>query len=489
MIALRLEFLAGRFHANPWDRGTNEGDVEWPPSPWRLLRAVVAGWYRCGARDRELLLRVLDALAEPPRFHLPHASAGHTRHYVPLGGFKNGKPETTQIIDSFLALDKEDGQPATAYVEWPNAHLTGEESAMLERCCVPIGYLGRAESWCKISVAAEITHNAALQCVDLASRAEQAGPVVRRLAAGPSLRGVGLLRALTESTAEMRQARRLVPPGAAWLEYRLPPDFLLVSEQHRERNFAQKAFERALFRFAIERPRQGVLPPITDALDLAEIMRRAVLSRYTQTCGGPASLRLAGKRDDESGQKREGHDHPMYLPFDSHADGKIDRLDVWFPQGCTHEEYRAVSAVDGLYNRFVLGEPLPLTFIGQVEPSVAAVWESATPVVLERFPKIRGGSLLNDPSEQLQAMVRRATGVDAAVEVWRQPAHIRRRGAAGARVDTFHRRRRGTLGGQPPAIAATLRFDTLVQGPIVLGRLAHFGLGQFLPSDSAVAAL
>ena len=46
MIAIRLRFLTGRFHATPWGHHVNEGVVEWPPSPWRLLRALVATFYR-----------------------------------------------------------------------------------------------------------------------------------------------------------------------------------------------------------------------------------------------------------------------------------------------------------------------------------------------------------------------------------------------------------------------------------------------------------
>ena len=37
---LVLTFPWGRYHANPWGRHVNEGAVELPPSPWRLLRAV-----------------------------------------------------------------------------------------------------------------------------------------------------------------------------------------------------------------------------------------------------------------------------------------------------------------------------------------------------------------------------------------------------------------------------------------------------------------
>jgi CRISPR-associated protein Csb2 len=46
MLALAIRFPAGRFHATPWGRHVNEGAAEWPPSPWRLLRALVATWKR-----------------------------------------------------------------------------------------------------------------------------------------------------------------------------------------------------------------------------------------------------------------------------------------------------------------------------------------------------------------------------------------------------------------------------------------------------------
>jgi len=31
MLIIELEFPAGRYHANPWGRNVNEGEVEWPP--------------------------------------------------------------------------------------------------------------------------------------------------------------------------------------------------------------------------------------------------------------------------------------------------------------------------------------------------------------------------------------------------------------------------------------------------------------------------
>lgn len=483
MITLKLEFLAGSFHANPWDRGVNEGEVEWPPSPWRMLRAITAGWHRSDVGEQDVLRQVLDALAEAPVYYLPRATAGHTRHYVLLGGIKNGKPEKTLMLDSFLALERGREPVATAYVAWPRVQLTSEERTLLQGACGSISYLGRAESWCSITVVDAPEQPDGVAIVDLASRSDSTGPLVRRLAASPDLRGIGLLRSLSETTAEMRRAKRLVPPGTVWVEYRLPDDFLLVREQYDEREHELPAFGPTMLRFTVERTAKSILPPITQAVSIAEVMRRAAMQRYSDTNGGTATTRLAGKKEEGSG-KREGHDHPYYLPIDTHETGRIDRIDVWFPQGCTHAEYRAVTSIANLYDRFVFDGDLALTFLGATGPPRARVWNTATPVVLDRFPKVRGTNgnrkLLDAPDEQIAAMLARCVDAACEIELWPQAQTVPRAGAHGTRIDAFRRFRRGEQATHP-VIGATLSFDREVQGPIVLGRLAHFGLGQFTP--------
>src|SRR5690606_34470106 len=39
MPTVLVEFPGGRYHAPPWGHHVNEGQIEWPPCPWRLLRA------------------------------------------------------------------------------------------------------------------------------------------------------------------------------------------------------------------------------------------------------------------------------------------------------------------------------------------------------------------------------------------------------------------------------------------------------------------
>ena len=84
MTTIRLVFAAARYHATPWGRHVNEGVAEWPPSPYRLLRALYDVWQRkCFELPAAAVEAVLQSLAaSPPISKLPRAVATHTRSYL-----------------------------------------------------------------------------------------------------------------------------------------------------------------------------------------------------------------------------------------------------------------------------------------------------------------------------------------------------------------------------------------------------------------------
>jgi CRISPR-associated protein Csb2 len=85
VVAIAISFPTGRYHATPWNCHVNEGRPEWPPSPWRLLRALVATWKRKLADEPSVnaaLPTLISKLTALPLFSLPPASLGHTRHYM-----------------------------------------------------------------------------------------------------------------------------------------------------------------------------------------------------------------------------------------------------------------------------------------------------------------------------------------------------------------------------------------------------------------------
>ena len=143
-ISIALSFPSGRFHATAWGRHVNEAAPDWPPAPWRLLRALVAVWKRTLASDplvNQYLPSALAKLTDPPLYKLPPATLAHTRHYLTQkvkGDAKN------VVFDGFVAVSP----AAEVGVRWPKAQLSPNEQEALERVLARLNYLGRAEAWC-----------------------------------------------------------------------------------------------------------------------------------------------------------------------------------------------------------------------------------------------------------------------------------------------------------------------------------------------------
>src|SRR5438046_1496927 len=118
-VTIKLTFAAGRYHSTPWGRHVNEGVPEWPPSPWRLLRALVAVWKRtCPDFSEAQVCRILAPLAQPPRFRLPLHRIAHLRHYMPWE--KKGPADRTLVFDTFVSVSRRD----RLFIGWPDAELS-----------------------------------------------------------------------------------------------------------------------------------------------------------------------------------------------------------------------------------------------------------------------------------------------------------------------------------------------------------------------------
>ena len=147
MIAIKIDFPAGRWHATAWGSHVNEGIPEWPPSPWRLCRALIAAWHWKHRRNEATLRSLIEKLAgQPPDFLLPEASAAHTRHYMPV---VEGKKETkTKVFDTFIHVNANQ----SLWIRW-NAPVTDDERSLLVTLLENLSYMGRAESLVSVNIA------------------------------------------------------------------------------------------------------------------------------------------------------------------------------------------------------------------------------------------------------------------------------------------------------------------------------------------------
>lgn len=563
MIALELRFPGRRYHATPWDHHVNEGIVEWPPSAWRLLRALICT-RELKARDgvdettwRGVVTRL--SAASPPVYRLPPVVVSHTRHYMPQEG---GSP--TEVFDTFLHLPEED----TLTVVWPDAALRPEERQALALVVDRLSYLGRAESWVEARLLADdvgVQANAAPWAADSEPvrpagppgssrsvrllvpmaedpyrewrRREEARLLDRRLESkrrraeengrlpdSVKLSGadrkkiaeslpVDTGEALLVDTGSLRKRGWSRPPGSEWVEYERPvPRELTAMPPTRRRS--RKPLP-TVARFAVadrppaasddERAGSRTVPPrLTEAVQVAERVRRALMSR-SKDADDEVSPVFSGKRPD--GAPIAGHRHAFILPEANGRHGYITHLTVYAPMGFDSRERRALDALVSVYGH---GDPvLHLVLLGVGQPqdfggieveigrcplfAESEVWESRTPFVPTRHPKTyrdgrpkldENGLPIGSAEHDLRRLLREG---DLPEPSWVAPLHETNLGGKPVRWLAFSTQRKRGAGrrGEHPGTGFRLTFPEAVRGPLALGYGAHFGLGVFVPVETA----
>lgn len=465
MIGLALRFELGRYHANPWGKHVNEGVVEWPPSPWRILRALYS--VSCAhvdlQRRRETAERALLRLlaASPPGYTLPPSVEAHTRHFMPSRAWSPAKPgETDLIFDAFRAIAPED-----ELVVWWEIDLPEEERSVLAALADRLGHLGRSESVCAARVLTERDPSTPV-CARPADETS-VGDTVELLC--PARHAT--LEDLAVSVSELRRQRVPLPKAAGRVTYSVQAPEPPVSSPPLH---AAPPPDLALLHVG-----GGNRPGIVEAVAVAQGLRAALQRRYDAERTGVSSPTLSGRQ--AAGPRADQHRHAHYLVLPD-ADGRrVERLVVWAPEGFGHDEVRALASLSRLGLRGI-GEALPvaLAALGRFStmglPELlgpARRWRSLTPFGLVRHPKLRGGQVHDGPEDQVRLELRRRGLPDPrSIALARGSWHRFR----SARVGQSRLQRARVFG-------VAVEFDRPVRGPIVIGALCHFGLGVFIATS------
>ena len=524
MISLKFHFPAHRYHATPWGHHVNEAQVDWPPDPWRILRALIATWRRkldpSGKELREEMRGLLVALSsELPLYSLPPVTAMHTRHYMPVRDGKKDKP--VLIFDA--AVHVAEGLPLT--VVWP-VDLDEEQRNLLHRLVINLGYLGRAESWVEVSVE-ESVMNQKTDCVPVGHLGSFAHPnTVEQL--GESLKflvprtpenyqkfrqktidSMPLMKprekkqflktlpeewmdALCVETGDLHAAGWSAPPGAkvAWYSRSAPE-----AEGGRRMNLRKPSHKSGLpttLRYAlVSKP----LPALEQAVRVGEWARMGAMGRAGKILGkDQIPWQLSGHGTPEGNR----HEHAFFLPEDADGDGRIDHLIIHVPaglEGGIEKVLRGLSYLkdnrgsqiqllfEGLGSRELLGGSTSLL-------SSSIEWISVTPYLYPWYLKLKKSMGSNERGKsaqcQIEAQIRRECrerglpepeSIEEILEVSiggrpRRPIHFHR-----------FRKKRGLV--QPDRLGRflRLRFPSPVSGPLALGFGCHFGLGLFRPFE------
>lgn len=511
----RIGFPAKKFHATPWNKQVNEGVVEWPPSPWRLLRAFIFTWYHKARSNIEeaLVKRIIEKLCEPPVYLLPPVSFGHTRHFMPLF---DGTP--VKIFDTFVNVSKDE----RLYVQWDNLRLTDEESKALAILLNRIGYLGRAESWVEMKPIARLpglpnsrpfiegddlppsSESVALLCCQspeeyeswkLRFSQETSTSMKRGRPRARTYLPEDLFHTLLADTGELKVQGWSQPPGSKWIEYLRPSNIFEVTPVGMG-GYKNDLDNPTVARFAVA---SQVPPRLTDAVSLAERIHKALVSR---------SKSPVFTGCDDNGKRLSGHRHAFILcesnlTFGRGKRGEITHITLYAPDGFGADERKALDSLVKIWGHgghdvqlILIGLGKPDDFSGSEERGLCPLldrsqtWISRTPFIPTRHPKAtrtgipkkdESGLQKGSPEHDLRRLLRE-NGFPDPIKI--EPVLSTNLAGHHTRWLAFRRARKhgdGVKAGEN-GFGFKVEFAEAVGGPIALGYGCHFGLGLFVPA-------
>jgi CRISPR-associated protein Csb2 len=306
-----------------------------------------------------------------------------------------------------------------------------------------------------------------------------------------------LLGCLSWETADLQKAGWSQPPGTRWVPYARPKEVFRPLTGPR---YVVTRATPTVARFTIA---SSVVPPLTDAVVVAERVRQALMARSRDESDLPLPV-FSGHRDDDAAGRND-HRHAHYMLEANGPRQGITHLTIWAPGGF---EPAAQQALRGLRRVWGAGgHDLQLLLEGLETPEVfgglnvqrgqaplmaeAQVWVSRTPFLLTRHPKRRrdgtpkldsSGEQCDGPEAQLRAAIV-ARGLPPVL----QSERISHTTMAGQEFRWLRFRRERLRGGgalaSPTGYGFRITFERPVRGPLAVGYGCHFGLGLFVPEE------
>lgn len=507
-IIIEVKLLTERYHAHEWGKAQFAMDKpEWPPSPWRLLRAMAAAWFGFDQSNnpnqfsQTFAHGVLEALGRSNvELWLPVTAFDELHFYQPLEG-----PTGRKLHHDLFAV------PSGGHFYFAfQANLSGDQTELLNVLLSRLRYLGRAESRAALTVRKDLDHCpqgffrvAKVETGREGDTAHEEGklypPETKEsnhcgapvdvlcpnpndfqasdlwAIRAPANQGNGLPVHLVNA---LLAAKKPLPDGARLTVY-LMPQRSVVHELPRPRGSSthQPHLSRAGFSFRLCR---RVPISIAETVAVARAYRDAACRAYRCMTGKDAPLVLSGR--DANGEVDSEGRHLYYLPQLGESGQEIDHLVVRIPNGSElHEnELDAMMSVlaihltpDGRYPIAVVAEGTTYQ-IGRR----AKKWSSITPFVSPLRHRNRRHSTTLE--QQVAACLRKSAGVTPSdvraiagpLGGIRTPVRVHEYAQALAASWRFTRRYGHWL---------SISFNEPVSLPVAVGADSHFGLGQFVP--------
>ena len=463
MTVIQIVFPWGRYYAHPW--GLNPvrlREAEWPPSPWRLLRALASSWFRAnpGMALGGDAVAVIESLGRVlPEIGMGKVAFGQTVHYQPNYGAavtvekQDARYKNTRHENHFAAVH------GPVIFRWPGICLSEIQVTLLAGLLSDLSYFGRSESICQAELITAQIVNGLPEigwCLPTGGRkiSAQCRDVFCPNPADFHVTDLWARRSGSPNSDSPDAPKHLVdallstdmkPDGAQWISYEMPADWPgnRVVRTSRTTHEDMKPLNDGpriarYLRFSLQ-CRVPVQPKFT--VPLAEQFRAAANSHFCKEFGdGQSSFALFGHPKDRPKDAVEEHQHAFYLPTRSFGDdenldetGQITNLHVWCPYGFTRAETQILLRVQRLMWKDGRYPVRPVLTAMSMEPPIGVplatgtvksrIWRSETPFVPPRHfyrgdrskPKMRES---DSPERQLIGCLRQA-GITTSGEVRR----------------------------------------------------------------------
>jgi CRISPR-associated protein Csb2 len=516
MLTLRLSFPWGRYYAHPW--GQNPAritEAEWPPSPWRLLRAIAAAWFQAnpGSDASPELIQTLGILGrELPTFTLPKVSFSRSVHYQPNYGTT---PKSDVALARYKRVRHENHFVAVGgdvLIQWQLANVSDETATtirnVLNSVMNRVSYFGRAESICELRVEYEQCDNA-----DLAHVAMQDQKPCRRIGADfreafcpdpETFQPTDLWQrrnACAEATVapvhlvqDLLDTPQPVPDGAAWYSYQMPsgwPQRWITRQPQQVKRPRDRS--RIIAHFLEFSLHCRIPVPVKHTVSLATAFRAAAIKNFKRRDANRRSFALSGH--DRPEEIEGNHLHAFYLPIPDRGGNSLQQFRVWCQHGFTQEEINAMLSVGSLYwahGRYPV-RPVLLNMSREL-PSIecSSCWQSLTPFVPPRYwHRNRNGRIRESliPERQICHCLKEDHGptgctvsrlIEGAADDWD--------------ICKVHLPPATSVISAEPESRIGVRLELDFGNPVALplpafGHSCHFGLGIFVPRNSKDAPL
>jgi CRISPR-associated protein Csb2 len=486
-MIIAIELLLNQYQANDWHHAHCEGLIDWPPAPWRILRAIVAGSHNVDlpSKHRETLKGLLHKMAQvEPEYYLPQAA--YIQHRSPRPQMKPGKPPVKEpgktLYAAGLLLDEQD---STIYVQYP-LELSETEDLVLRLIFNGLTYLGRREAAAKWKLADQMPESNAIP-----------KPEGTKIVAVPdsNLDAEQLWEVLNLSAADVfAKNKQAVFPGVKQTAYQIKvskPESPKTDDQQSDPVYSVKLEVIA---------DHGV--PLNYAHQLCYNLHCSLVKHCSDyNLADEDQVVLTGQY--KKGEPCQEHSHTFIQPIPDSQNRYIERLQLLSTEGYSSDALATISGIQ--YVR--VGQQWVNLQLSDFSPNLGEYhqhWTTVTPMFLTRFPKtLRGkpryfsGTQFQKDGPEHQALKylrfldhlglsgkptfqATSTGLgmylDGELAVEAQPYETWEKFWKWQLART-NGKKVGRVGYQ-----ITLSFANAVQAPIGLGYACHYGLGTLLPN-------